>query len=392
MRVAGLFAGIGGIELGLHRSGIETAMLCEILPTARAVLMHRFPGVDLVEDVRSLRALPGDVDLVSAGFPCQDLSQAGTTAGLDGARSGLVAEVFRLLAGRAGRRRRPDLLLENVPFMLQLSGGDAMRRIVAELEALGYRWAWRVVDTFGLGLPQRRERVYLVASTRFDPADVLLSDETTLVRPATAIGYRAHGFYWTEGLGGLGWAPDAVPTLKNGSTIGIASPPAILLPSGAIVKPDLRDAERLQGFEPDWTVAAERVGKPSLRWGLVGSAVSVPASEWLGRRLLKPGAYDALRDGEFPLRGKLPRAARFDGMRRHAVDISSDPLGIAPPALVEFLRYPGPPLSERATAGFLSRTRRAKLRFAAGFIEAVEAHLDALRDSTPHYTEAKRVA
>jgi DNA (cytosine-5)-methyltransferase 1 len=75
----------------------------------------------------------------------------------------------------------------------------------------------------------------------------------------------------------LGWAPDAVPTLKNGSTIGIPSQPAILFPNGAIVKPDIRDGERLQGFIADWTKPAEDVAKASKRWGLVGSAVSVPA-------------------------------------------------------------------------------------------------------------------
>ncbi len=58
------------------------------------------------------------------------------------------------------------------------------------------------------------------------------------------------GFYWTEGIRGLGWAVNAVPTLKGGSTVGIASPPAVRLPSGEIVTPGLIDAERLQGFRP----------------------------------------------------------------------------------------------------------------------------------------------
>ena len=65
------------------------------------------------------------------------------------------------------------------------------------------------------------------------------------------------GFYWTEGLRGLGWAVDAVPTLKGGSTIGIPSPPAIWNPKdGSITTPSITDAERLQGFEPDWTQPA----------------------------------------------------------------------------------------------------------------------------------------
>ena len=112
MRVAGLFAGIGGFELGLSRAGHDAEVLCDVLPASRAVLSARFPGVDYREDIRELRSLPSGVDLVCAGFPCQDLSQAGRTAGLDGERSGLIGEVFRLLS----RRRVPTVVVENVPF------------------------------------------------------------------------------------------------------------------------------------------------------------------------------------------------------------------------------------------------------------------------------------
>lgn len=381
MRVAGLFAGIGGFELGMHRAGHETEIVCDVLPSSRAVLQARFPDVEYRDDITKLRSLPKSIDLVCAGFPCQDLSQAGRTAGLGGQRSGLIGEVFRLLS----RRRVKTVVVENVPFMLQLNGGDAMRAIVDEFERRGYRWAYRVVDTYSFGLPQRRERVYLVASTEFDPATVLLSDDCPLLRPRTALGRVAHGFYWTEGRGGLGWAVDSVPTLKNGSTIGIPSPPAVLMPDGCLIKPGIRDGERLQGFDADWTKPAEDVTRSSLRWSLVGNAVSVPVAQWVGERLAAPGVYDAARDRSMSTQGKLPRAARFDGNSRFAVDISADPLGCRPPALADFLSdYEGQqPLSLKATLGFLSRTRRAKLRFEPGFIESVERHLIALGGSPP---------
>jgi DNA (cytosine-5)-methyltransferase 1 len=354
------------------------------MPTAQAVLRARFPDVPLVPDVvHDLKSLPRDVDLVTAGFPCQDLSQAGKTAGLAGHRSGLIGEVFRLLEQRRKARRAvPFVLVENVSFMLSLGGGGAMRAIVDEFERLGYRWAYRVVDSYSFGLPQRRERVYLVATSKttdIDPADVLLADESPIERPKTAIGRLAHGFYWTEGFTGLGWAVDAVPTLKNGSTIGIASPPAVLLPDGRLVKPGIRTAERLQGFEADWTQPAEGVGKRSLRWSLVGNAVSVPIPRWIGGRIDAPGRYDASRDRGFPAIGKAPRAARFDGQRRFAVDIGTDPLGQPAPHLDALMGDDFELLSERATAGFLSRTQRAKLKFPEGFIEAVEKHLAAVR-------------
>ncbi|WP_374563735.1 DNA cytosine methyltransferase [Ideonella sp.] len=381
MNAAGLFAGIGGFELGLHQAGHRTALLCDVLPAAQAVLKARFPGVEYRSDITSLRSLPADVDLVCAGFPCQDLSQAGRTAGLEGERSGLIGEVFRLLS----RRRVPTVVLENVPFMLQLSGGNAMRAINDEFERRGYRWAYRVVDSYGFGLAQRRERVFLVASRVLDPAAVLMSDDRPIARPATSLGNLPHGFYWTEGLGGLGWAVDAVPTLKNGSTIGIASPPAVLMPDGSLLRLGLQASERLQGFDADWTLPAEQVGRRSSRWGLVGSAVSVPVARWIGRRLVEPGCYDTARDRPYSVSGKAPRAARYDGRVRHAVDIGVDPLGIEPPSLRHFMANPEPPelLSLKATRGFLERTRRAKLRFAPGFIDAVERHLMAIGGEVP---------
>src|SRR5689334_22945171 len=87
-RVAGLFAGIGGVERGLARGGHSALMFCENEPAAMAVLRNRFPGVPLHDDVRTLEHLPAETTLVVAGFPCQDLSQAGTTKGLSGSRSG----------------------------------------------------------------------------------------------------------------------------------------------------------------------------------------------------------------------------------------------------------------------------------------------------------------
>lgn len=386
MRIAGLFAGIGGFELGFAAAGHQTVLLCDVLPQSEAVLGARFPGVDYRGDITTIADLPANIDVVTAGFPCQDLSQAGRTAGLAGERSGLIAELFRLVWKRKrARRRLPTLVIENVPFMLQLNGGRAIRAIIDELEALGYLWAYRVVDTWAFGLPQRRERVFLVASTDHDPSAVLFADESPIERPITSVGTIAHGFYWTEGYTGLGWAVDAVPTLKNGSTIGIASPPAVLMPDGQIVKPDITDAEALQGFPRGWTEPAESVARKSMRWGLVGSAVSVPVATWIGRRLTAPGSYD-LRDpglqGEFPAKGKAPRAARFDGAARFSVAMSTDPLGLRPEPLASFLRGSLEPLSLRATKGFYARTLRAKLRFDPLFIEADKAHLARMSDDS----------
>ncbi len=250
--MVGLFAGIGGLELGLGEHGWRTELLCEIDAGAQAVLRARFGDAPVHSDVTKLRALPADIELVAAGFPCQDLSQAGRTAGITGARSGLVDEVFRLVKRRRGPRW---LLIENVPFMLQLGRGAAMRHITDALEDLGYTWAYRVVDARAFGLPQRRQRVLMLASRTEDPREVLFAEDAGQAIEGDADVHPC-GFYWTEGVRGLGWAVNAVPTLKGGSSIGIASPPAVRLPSGEIVTPGIVDAERLQGFDPDWTAPA----------------------------------------------------------------------------------------------------------------------------------------
>jgi DNA (cytosine-5)-methyltransferase 1 len=230
-------------------------------------------------------------------------------------------------------------------------------------------------------LPQRRERVLFVATTTdVDPADVLFADAADPQVPATDLAARAHGFYWTEGIRGLGWAPDAIPTLKNGSTVGIPSPPAIMMPDGAVVTPSIEDAERLQGFEAGWTEPAAEVARASLRWSLVGNAVSVPVARWLGRRLAEPGSHDSARDRRFPTRTAWPRAARFDGTGGHAVDIGDCPAWEARPPLADFLRFETKPLSLRATQGFYDRTLRSSLRFPEGFRERLRAHIEAMKE------------
>ncbi|MDX2036169.1 MAG: DNA (cytosine-5-)-methyltransferase [Isosphaeraceae bacterium] len=378
LRVAGLFAGIGGLELGLHRAGHRCELLCEVDRAASAVLAARFPGVDRVDDVRSIDELP-HVDLVVAGFPCQDLSQAGRTAGIDGAKSGLVGELFRLI-----ERGGPDrLLLENVPFMLQLQRGRAMEVLVERLERAGFAWAYRVVDAQSFGLPQRRRRVLLAASrcTGEDPRDILLADDAEHP-PAIDDVDSACGFFWTEGSRGLGWAVDAVPTLKGGSTIGIPSPPAIWLrgSDGAIVRPEIRDAERLQGFEADWTAPATDAGeRASMRWRLVGNAVSVPMAAWIGSRFRLPARYDSARDRDLPPGAPWPAAAWGRDRRRAAAEISHFPISVEYQHLSEFLRFPAPALSHRASAGFFKRLEASTLRVDPAFREAMRRHVEQSR-------------
>lgn len=200
MKIAALFAGIGGLELGLHRAGHQSLMTCEIWDPAVAVLNARFEGIPNELDISTLEDLPDATELLTAGFPCQDLSQAGLTAGIKGKRSGLVDHVFRLV----DKRRVDTIVLENVSFMLTLDRGAAMDRLTKAFEERGYRWAYRTVNSLAF-LPQRRERVFFVASCGdVEPERVLFSDEVVPSDNQTSLGCHAHGFYWTEGTRGLG--------------------------------------------------------------------------------------------------------------------------------------------------------------------------------------------
>ena len=380
LRVVGLFAGIGGLEVGLDKAGHSTELLCELDTDARAVLKRRFGEVPIHSDVRDLRRLP-DCDLVAAGFPCQDLSLAGTQAGLAGARSGLVEEVFRLV-----RRRQPEfVLLENVLYLVKRDKGALIRYVTSTLESMGYRWAYRVVDTRGFGLPQRRQRVIILASCGSVAPETILfrksveatvDDRISEIDPA-----HKYGFYWTEGKRAVGWAVDAVPTIKGGSGLGIPSPPAIYDPeSGITGTPTIADGERLQGFPSGWTNVKRDGSEMKLgrRWGMVGNAVSVPLATWIGAELASPRPPSPLPVGTPHVPGRpMPMAATGESGEILAYDISlhvrrsvHDPIG-------DFLRDPLKPLSQRAINGFLSRAEVGVMSLPDEMLSDMRAQADA---------------
>ena len=383
IRIAGLFAGIGGIELGFHRAlgpSVETLMLCESWAPAQQVLASRFPEVEIRPDVRELRELPEDLDVLTAGFPCTDLSQAGRTAGIAGAQSGLVAHVFDALRLAARQHRLPWLMIENVPNMLALDRGQAMKYLVSEVESLGYRWAYRVVDSRFTGVPQRRRRVIFLASPSEDPRAVLFADDAGPRGPSD-FSEDAYGFYWTEGRGGLGWAKDGVPTIKGGSTLGIPSPPGIWIPGAEagrrLVKPSVEDAEELQGFERGWTTPGDPDARRNgPRWKLVGNAVTVDVAAWVAKRLVTPG--DVLCEARrWEGNGSWPTAAWGEGGRVWTVNASEFPRHAPYRHLLDVVDHTDAELlTYRATAGFWNRLQEGNLGRHPGFREDVAEHID----------------
>lgn len=373
-RVAALFAGIGGIERGLARSGFEPVYLCESWEPARRVLTHRFPRVALDGDIREVKALPA-AEVVAGGFPCTDLSQAGRTAGIGGEQSSLVLKALSLVEGHAATW----LVLENVRNMLPLHGGRAMAAITQELDRMGFRWAYRLVDSRFTGLPQRRQRVLMVASRTDDPRPVLFADDAGELDEA-ALKQDAFGFYWTEGLRGLGWCRDGVPTLKGGSSVGIPSPPAIWLPAGIpgrrLVVPGISSAEKLQGFPVGWTSEATEGGeRAGVRWKLVGNAVTVGVSAWLGRRLGKPGRWDPSLASTLTQGSRWPTAAWGEKGKAWEVNVSLFPEQRPYQHLTHLVGTDYKPLSKRAAAGFLERLERGNLHAPEQFRLDLKEHV-----------------
>ena len=107
------------------------------------MLRRRWPRVRLHGDVATIDELPSETEVITAGFPCQNLAMAGDKKGIEGRKSAVVNRLFELLDRRAVRW----VVIENVYFMLHLKRGTAIDTILERLEKLGYRWAYRVVNS-----------------------------------------------------------------------------------------------------------------------------------------------------------------------------------------------------------------------------------------------------
>jgi DNA (cytosine-5)-methyltransferase 1 len=192
--VASFFSGIGGLDLGLERSGFAVRFHCEINPFCRGILRQHWPDLPVHHDIRKLddSEIP-EADVWAAGFPCQDLSLArmGPRSGLRGSQSGLFHEFVRLLRGRGPRA----VVLENVHGLLSSHGGRDFAIVLKALDELGYGVAWRVLNSKDFGVPQQRRRVYIVAlhRGRGDPGKVLFEPECGNWNPAPG---RSNG-NWT---------------------------------------------------------------------------------------------------------------------------------------------------------------------------------------------------
>ena len=155
-----LFAGIGGLDLGLERAGMICKWQVEVNDYATKVLEKHWPDVARFRDVRECGAHNLEpVDLICGGFPCQDVSLAGKRAGLEGERTTLWSEFARII-----REIRPRwVLAENVPGLLSSDSGRFFGRVLGDLAACGYDAEWDTIPACAVGAPHRRYRVFVVA-------------------------------------------------------------------------------------------------------------------------------------------------------------------------------------------------------------------------------------
>lgn len=239
LKVLDLFSGIGGFSLGLERTGgFETVAFCEIEEFPRRVLAKHWPEVPCYHDVRELTAarLAADgiaVDVITGGFPCQDLSTAGKQAGMgSGTRSGLFSEIIRL-----AREIRPEyIVMENVANLLSGPSEQPGRwfgRVLGDLAELGYDAEWQNIRAAALGLPHERQRAWVVAY----PAEVgrnVFRHSSTAALLRQGLSYQEQsGYRWERETSGhslerVGWSVepsirgsnDGLPTDLDKSRIG----------------------------------------------------------------------------------------------------------------------------------------------------------------------------
>lgn len=236
IRIGSLFAGIGGLELGLERAipGASTAWQVEIDPFCRRVLERHWPQAVRHDDVRTFPTPTTErVDVICGGFPCQDLSVAGRGAGLDGERSGLFYEYVRIV-----RALRPRVVvMENVSALLARGLG----RVLGELATLGYDVEWDCVPASAVGAPHQRDRLFIVAldvaelarHARGDASRAGVDGTTAHAHSAgqqeqhvTAVAARPRLAAWDVASGWRAWGepPPAVRRVGDGLPAGMDRP------------------------------------------------------------------------------------------------------------------------------------------------------------------------
>lgn len=290
MKAASFFSGIGGIDLGFEKAGVEIVFQSEINSFGRQILKQHWPDTTLVGDINHIK--PNDIpkaEIYFGGFPCQDLSLAnqGKRKGLSGERSGL----FFKFAELTGANKPRWILLENVPGLLNSNHGEDFKTLLSTLDELGYGVSWRVLDAKYFGTPQRRRRIYIVGSL-----GTLRSAEVLFEQGATSITDKSrrskdHSYgsnfekmselanYYAIQHAGIGRKPSAGPQAKGYRNDGETYTCDSRGSSDAVCQTNAPFRIRATAGFPGQLDSA--------RWRALGNAVCVPVIEWIAKRIVE---------------------------------------------------------------------------------------------------------
>lgn len=233
MNELALFAGAGGGVLGGHLLGWRTVCAVEIEDYPRRVLLQRqadgiIPRFPIWDDVCTFDGKPwrGRVDVISGGFPCQDISAAGRGAGLAGARSGLWSEMSRII----GEVRPSYVLVENSPMLVT----RGLNRVLADLTSMGYDTKWGIVGADDAGALHQRKRIWILANSnqvrlqgnRKVGSFAKTGNEWERPEPTKL---RVFTNVWTNNAGGVCGAPNGVANrVDRFKAIGNGQVPAVV--------------------------------------------------------------------------------------------------------------------------------------------------------------------
>ncbi|MCB0790807.1 MAG: DNA cytosine methyltransferase [Flavobacteriales bacterium] len=299
LRVASFFSGIGGIDLGFERAGYSTTFQCEINKYCNTILNRHWPHVPKATNIKDISNADVPLSEVwTGGFPCQDVSLArmGTRAGLQGARSGLFHKFARIL----GEGRPRVVLLENVHGLLNSHRGRDFEVVIRTLAELGYAVGWRVLNSKNFGVPQSRQRVYIVGCYRDPrgPSQILFepergpwdtssngSDEAESLSPFKRVIRVARGERpVVQGMAYCLYATSARHTGTDWSRTYVTYPH-----KGAVRRLTPTECEGIMGFPEGWTIGDALDDKvsdvDSLRYHALGNAVTPPVAEWIAGRI-----------------------------------------------------------------------------------------------------------
>jgi DNA (cytosine-5)-methyltransferase 1 len=294
-----LFAGIGGFSEGFAESGITTVWAVEIENDCQDVATLHAPEVQRFKDVRDVGVhnLPY-VDIITFGSPCQDLSIAGKRKGFDGARSGLFFEAIRII-----RECKPAFAVwENVPGALSSESGRDFYAAIKAMAELGADVSWRTLDAQYFGVPQRRRRIFAVLDLRGECAGEILFESESMSRHSESRRTAGEDIAATPTKG----------SSRNSHAVGIWQmrrseevvrvhgeiAPTLLrqmgtgghnVPMTGVRRLTPLECERLQGFPDNYTAkgASGKVMPDSARYRMLGNAVNVRVSAWIGKRIIQ---------------------------------------------------------------------------------------------------------